>query len=239
MLQVTPPVHQPLFRSPAVVIALVAVLITVQVVLFYAGQEWQNWAYFAFAFSPARYVANGLVTLPGAPAYTFLTYAFLHAGWADLLANCLWLLIFGTVVARYLGAARFLALAAVSAIAGALATLALYWGEAITMIGASGAVSGMVTAAVPIMYGRRRFMAEGDMGDPNSALPLSPRELLGNGGAIIFMLVLLVLTLFSGANGFTGTSFMSQGSLAWEVVIGGFIGGLLGFYGLAWNRMHR
>lgn len=239
MLQVSPPRAQPVFNAPPVVIGLVAVLITIHVALFYAGPEWQNWAYYAFAFSPARYGTGHLVTLPGAPVYTFVTYAFLHGGWAHLLINCLWLLIFGTATARYLRTPRFLALALIATIAGAAATLALHWGEDVTMIGASGAISGMITAAVPIMYGGRRFLAGGDMGDPQNAMPLRFGELIRNRGAIIFMVVLLALTLFSGASGFTGNSFMSQGQIAWEAHVGGFIGGLAGFYLLARDRMHH
>lgn len=237
MLQATPPRKSPIFKSPPAVLGLVAVLVAVHAVLFYAGEKWQNWAYYGFAFSPARYGNDALVTLPGAPIFTFVSYAFLHGSWGHLLANSIWLLVFGTVTARYLGAWKFLALAGLSALAGALATLAVHWGEAVTMIGASGAVCGMMTAAVPIMYGRRRFLAQGDVGDPAGAMPLTFGELVRNRGAIIFMAVLLVLTLFSGASGFTGTSFMSQGSIAWEAHLGGFVGGLAGFYALARNRM--
>lgn len=105
------------------------------------------------------------------------------------------------------------------------------------MIGASGAVSGMMTAAIPLMYGRRRAFAAGDMGDPQSSKPLTLTELIRNPGALIFLAMLLGLTLFSGASGFTGTSFMSQGQIAWEAHLGGFLGGLIGFYALARNRM--
>lgn len=238
MLQVPTPPEQPIFKSPPVVIGLVAVLVTVHVALFYAGAAWREWALAMFSFSPGRYVASDWPNLPGGGAFTFISYAFLHASWDHLFFNSLWLLIFGTVVARYLGAWRFLALSAIAAASGAAATLVLHWGEVGTsMIGASGAVSGMMTAAVPVMYGRRKFLAGGDIGDPRNAVPLTAGELLRNRGAIIFMAVLLALTLFSGASGFTGSSFMSQGSIAWEAHIGGFIGGLAGFYLLARNRM--
>ena len=43
----------------------------------------------------------------------------------------------------------------------------------------------------------------------------------------------LVVTLASGAAGWTGNSFMAEGGIAWEAHLGGFIAGLAGFYALA------
>jgi membrane associated rhomboid family serine protease len=139
-------------------------------------------------------------------------------------------LVFGTVVARYLGSARFLFLSSISALAGAAATLLLHRGESYLMIGASGAVSGLMAAAVPIMYGRGRLMAGWLTGDPLTARALTPAQLLRNRNALIFTLVWLIITLLSGATGFTGNSFLMEGGIAWEAHIGGFIGGLASFH---------
>ena len=237
MLQVTPRESPPMFQSPPVVLGLIGVLILIHAALQYGGSDWQVWSLEAAAFIPARYGSASYPVIPGSQVWSFLTYAFLHGSWPHVLFNCLWLLIFGTVVARYMGALRFLLLAAVAAIAGAFCTLALHWGEDTIMVGASGAISGMMAAAVPIMYGRRRFFAGGNIGDPHSALPLSPRELFGNRGAVIFMVVLLAITLFSGATGFTGNSFSAATGIAWEAHVGGFLGGLVSFYLLRNGRV--
>ncbi len=219
----------PIFQSPPVVLTAIAVLAIIHVVLQYAGEDLQVWSLYAFAFIPARLSAP-FPMIPGSQVWSFLTYAFLHGSWSHLIFNCLWLLIFGTIVARYLGAARFLLLAAASAIAGAFVTLMLHWGENYLMIGASGAVSGLMAAAVPIMYGRGRLTAGRLMGDGLTARPLSFGDLLRNRNAVIFTLVWLIITLLSGATGFTGNSFLEEGGIAWEAHIGGFIGGLAGFY---------
>ncbi|MBC8038237.1 MAG: rhomboid family intramembrane serine protease [Rhizobiales bacterium] len=208
----------PVFQSPPVVLAVIAGLALIHAVLEYAG--WQVWSFENFAF----------ISRSSGQIWRFLTYALLHADWMHLIFNCLWLLIFGTVVARYLGAGRFLLLCGASAIGGAAVTLLLHWNEDYRMIGASGAVSGLMAAAVPIMYGRGRLMAGWPAGDPQTARPLTPGQLLRNRNALIFTLVWLVITLMSGATGFTGNSFMAEGGIAWEAHIGGFAAGLAGFY---------
>ena len=77
-----------------------------------------------FAFIPARYDASLVLggALPGgfgAEMWTFVTYALIHADWTHFGVNAIWLLPFGSAVARRFGAARFLAFFAVTAAAGA------------------------------------------------------------------------------------------------------------------------
>jgi membrane associated rhomboid family serine protease len=162
--------------------------------------------------------------LQGSQYWSLATYMLLHGDWMHLGFNCIWLLIFGTPVARYLGSLRFLALCLISGVIGGLASLLLHWGQELFVIGASGAVSGLLAAAIPIMYGRKVW---------GGARPLTFGEFLTNPRALMFTAVWLALTLFSGAAGWTGNSFMAEGGIAWEAHVGGFVGGLLAFYALA------
>jgi membrane associated rhomboid family serine protease len=226
----TPPEpRQPIFRAPAVVPLLIGVLLTIHAGLWLAGQDWQIWALYAFSFIPAR-LGGGtpIPMIPGSQAWSFLTYAFLHANAAHVLFNSLWLLIFGTV-----GALRFLLLSSLSAIGGALATLALHWGEGVIVVGASGAVSGLMAAAVPVMYGRGMRWGTPLAGDPHYAQPLPFGGLLHHRGALIFMVIFVIITLLSGATGYLGNSFVPGSTIAWEAHLGGFATGLAGFYVLA------
>jgi membrane associated rhomboid family serine protease len=74
------------------------------------------------------------------------------------------------------------------------------------------------------MYGKRM---------PGGARPLSFTELVTSPRALMFTAIWLALTLFSGAAGWTGNSFVSDGGIAWEAHIGGFLGGIAAFYLLA------
>lgn len=225
--------NEPFFRAPKIVLILIALLAVIHLALQAAGPDWQTWSLYAFAFIPAR--ISGTAPFPsiwGSQAWSFVTYAFLHADMMHLFFNCLWFLVFGSVVARRLGSVRFVLLSGASAIAGAAATLATHWGEAAIMIGASGAVSGMMAAAIPLMYGAGLRLGDTYRRDIASVRPLRPSEILTDRRALFFTVMWLAVTLFSGASGWTGASFMQEARIAWEAHLGGFFAGLAAFYAL-------
>lgn len=220
----------PVFRAPPVVLASIAVLVAVHAGLWLAGEEWRNWALYAFAFIPARFGTAAFPMIEGSQYWSFLTYALLHANAAHLLFNSLWLLIFGSVTARRLGTWRFLVLAAAATAAGALASLAIYWGEAAIMVGASGAVSGIMAAAIPVMFGKGMSWGRAYTADLDHVRALPPMKLLRNRSAVIFAVVWIAITLYSGATGWTGTGYLDEARIAWEAHLGGFAAGLIAFY---------
>jgi membrane associated rhomboid family serine protease len=221
----TSPRERPIFNIPAVVAAVVGVWCAIHLILQIAGEDWRVWSLYAFAFIPQRLGSGAFPAIPGSQVWSFVTYAFLHADWMHLLFNSLWLVVFGSVVARRLGAWRFLVLASVAAVAGALASLLMHWGEGAIVIGGSAAVSGALAAAIPLMYGHVR------RGEQETRLnALRPRELLSDRRALFFMLMWLAITLFSGATGWTGNGFADGFSIAWEAHLGGFAAGLAAFY---------
>ena len=228
----------PVFQSPGVVLGVIAALAAIHGALSLLGENWQAWSLYNFAFIPARLCCAPFPHATGSEIWTFLTYGLLHGSWGHLGANSLWLLIFGTPVARFLGSWRFLALAAVSAITGAGAALASHWGEVYIMVGASGAVSGLMGAAVPIMFGSSRGWRSAMVGQAGSTHPLPPRFLVRHRSAVVFSAVWLAITLVSGAWGWTGNSFVPEGGIAWEAHVGGFVGGLAAFY-LLWPGWMR
>src|SRR5690606_36230235 len=91
--------------------------------------------------------------------WTFLTYSLLHANFAHLAVNTLWLLPFGSAVARRFGVVRFYALLAVTAVAGAGAHLLTHAGDLSPMIGASASVSGAMAAAIRFAFERGSFLS--------------------------------------------------------------------------------
>ena len=84
------------------------------------------------------------------------------------------------------------------------------WGSPIPVIGASGAISGLMAAAIPIMYGHGR--------------PLLPSELMRDRRALIFIVIWLGITLLTGAQGFVDDDGLR---IAWQAHLGGFIAGFI------------
>lgn len=230
--------REPVFRVPDVVLAFVAVLAAIHLALVLGGPEWQVLSLYLFSFIPARLGGDGAFPhVAGSQVWSFLTYALLHGGWVHLISNSLWLVVFGTIVARRLPAWRFLALSAISAIAGAVAMLIVYWGQDTIVVGASAAVSGLMAAAIPIMYARNIRYADLQSRDLRTLRVLQPGELLRDRRALFFAGVWFFVTLLTGASGFLGNSFAEAGRIAWEAHIGGFIAGFAAFYLLDRQRV--
>ena len=222
---------QPLINLPPVVVILIGSFVAVHAALQFANQSWQVWVQYAFAFIPARFGPAPFPQIPGSAYWSMLTYAFLHADWIHLGTNSLWLAIFSKPVATRLGTIRYLILFALTVMAGAIAGLIVHWGQMVIMIGASAGVSGILAAAIPIMYGGD-FHEEGE---PTGIMlhfrPLRPIELLTNRRALIFTIMWLGLTMITATSQYaTGTAFLEERVIAWEAHLGGFFMGLIGFY---------
>ena len=97
-------------------------------------------------------LAQYVLSEGAAKPWTGLTYAFLHGSWAHVALNSIWLAAFGTPVARRCGGLRFSFLAALTAVGGALAYVVVHPYQALPLVGASAAVSGMMAAAAWFMF---------------------------------------------------------------------------------------
>lgn len=86
-----------------------------------------------------------------------LTYMFLHGGFGHILFNMYGLYIFGTLVAEELGRERFLALYLSSGVCGGMLWLAANWESPIPVVGASGALFG-VMMAMAMLNPNREYM---------------------------------------------------------------------------------
>jgi len=186
-----------------------------------------------FGFVPARYESSLLAEqIPGgvgASVWSFLTYAFLHADLAHIGFNVLWMLPFGSALARRFGAMRFYAFLAITAIAGAVAHLLTHPHELAPLIGASAAVSGTMAASLRFAFQSGSFLSfrRGDA-DAAARIPaLSLWRALQNGRVLAF------LAVWFGMNFITGIGAIAIGthiqSIAWQAHIGGFLAGLLLF----------
>jgi len=103
-----------------------------------------------FALIPAK-LFGGSSPLPGQSVQvpellTLLTYQFVHGDILHLLSNMLFLWVFGDNVEDAMGHLKFLAFYLLSGVAGGLVHAGLSPNSAIPLIGASGAVSGVIAA---------------------------------------------------------------------------------------------
>ena len=103
----------------------------------------------AFGMIPA--VLFGTAHLPArlaliAPPATLVTSMFLHGGWLHLIGNMIYLFVFGKGVENALGSLRFLAFYLLCGIVAALTQALTDPTATLPMIGASGAIAGVLGA---------------------------------------------------------------------------------------------
>jgi membrane associated rhomboid family serine protease len=84
---------------------------------------------------------------------TLLTSMFIHGGWAHIIGNAWFLWVFGNNVEDSMGRARYLAFYLVCGLAAALAQVAIDPGSPVPVVGASGAISGVMGAYL-VLYPR-------------------------------------------------------------------------------------
>lgn len=135
---------------------------------------------------------------PGQIALMFVTHAFLHGGFMHLAMNSVILLSLGKFVSIHIGVAKTVLVLFLSAVGGA-ACFGLISSSSAPMIGASGAVFGLIGLWQAMDYRMRR----------RSKLPVRPvvMAFLGLVASNILIFVLL------------------SGGLAWEAHLGGWIVG--------------
>jgi len=227
--------REPLFNVPSVVVALLALLALIHAVrTLLLSEDLDIEFLLSFAFIPARYDSSAVLggALPGgvgAEVWTFVTYALIHADWIHLGVNAVWLLPFGSAVARRFGTPRFLAFCAVTAVAGAAMHLATHAGEQYPMIGASATISGAMAASMRFVFqrgGPLGFMrGENDEAYRVPAIPLI--GVLNDARVLLFLGVWFGFNILFGLGSVSITG--SDQTVAWQAHIGGFLAGLLLF----------
>src|ERR1700719_3619424 len=104
--------RQPLINAPSIVLGLIAALVVCHVIRIALPGGLPDLVLLRYSFIPARYaeaIANAAVQGGVAALIVPLfAYMLLHADFTHLGVNCLWLLVFGPVVARRLRTPRFL-----------------------------------------------------------------------------------------------------------------------------------
>jgi membrane associated rhomboid family serine protease len=228
-----PRTREPIFNVPGVILAMLAILALVHGARILLPDDTDDWMTLALAFIPARYgaVPGVLAQLPGGLASAVLspfTHMLVHADFTHLGLNSAWLLVFGAIVARRLGKTRFVVFTLVTGLAGALAFVLVHWAAMLPMVGASGAVSGLMGGAIRLLHAVMRVGAIREAAVAANFVPLPGLgETMRDKQVLIIVGVTLLTNLALGLSG----SFLTPGSggIAWEAHLGGFAVGLLGF----------
>lgn len=219
---------QPMFNIPISVVATALVLVALHIVRVALPPEAGITMLLALAFIPARY-AGPTPDLPGGEwgdVTSFITYMFVHGDVTHLAINTIWMLAFGSAVAKRIGDFRFVTFSLLCGIAGVLVHLALHFGELVPVVGASAAISGQMAGAIRFMFGSSRSIVP--LPQNLESIPLAGiRETLTNPRFLMFLGVWVALNLLFGLGGFQLNG--SGGGIAWEAHIGGFVCGLFAF----------
>ena len=224
--------REPLLTLPSALTAYIALIAVIHLRVL-LPPELDNWTIDVFGFIPKRYDSTLLnITFPGgngAKVWTFVTYSLLHANLSHIFFNVLWLLPFGSALARRFGAVRFYVFMAVTAAAGALAHLATHEHALAPMIGASASVSGTMAAAIRFAFVKGSFLSfsRGDAEEAAKVPALSLSRALRNGRVLGFLAVWFGVNILFGVG---SIAIGSDGaSVAWQAHIGGFVAGLMLF----------
>ncbi|NHK26999.1 rhomboid family intramembrane serine protease [Parvularcula flava] len=235
------PTYTPKKGIPTVIIVLLAINVIIYAVRFVLPAGLHEGLIRFFAVVPGRVAStdpDNIMAL-GHELLTFITHAFLHGDFGHIGFNCLWLLVFGTMMASRFrvetasGLIVFLSFYLTAAVFCGIVFVFASLGENVLLIGASGALSALMAGGVRI--GFKRFAHLGPM--PAPPLPILDRRVVG----VSLVYILLNLSLVTPLGGLV---FMTDqpGNVAWEVHIAGFLFGLVTmpfFDSLAGNATRR
>jgi membrane associated rhomboid family serine protease len=163
-----------------------------------------------YAMVPAHF-ADG-VTL--ADIMTIFTSMFMHAGWAHIAGNMLYLWIFGDNVEDRLGHGRYLVFYFVGGVVASLTHLATNWGSDLPTVGASGAIAAVLGAYL-VLFPASRIA---------TFIPLGLFSRLTVVPAAIVLGLWFVMQFFNGVLALGGADV---GGVAVWAHIGGFVAGMI------------
>lgn len=191
-------------RPPRIATAIVAVMAAVQIIAWILPPESQlrlmAW------LGTYLFARDG--TLMPHRIYSLFTSWTVHDGIFHVLFNALWIVAFGRTVVRYLGNFGYVVFFLLTSAVGSFAGVAAHWGEPAIVIGASGAVFGLIGAG---------------------AYVLTQGATVGRkiGAMIGYVAIFMALNLGFALMG--GESFGVQGAISWQAHAGGMAAGVVLF----------
>jgi len=203
--------ENPTSRFPYVTVAFIALNI---VVFFYQLTSGEGLQHYVYRLGAVPYEITHFTSLrvPGiprlSPPLTLITAMFLHGSILHLLGNMLYLWIFGNNIEDYLGSFRYVLFYFLSGLGASLAHILFNPNSRVPMIGASGAIAGVLGAYI-ILYPRANVITVVFLFFFIRIVPIPAAIVLG------FWFFLQMLNIGIG------------GGVAWFAHIGGFLIGIL------------
>ncbi|GAA5104185.1 rhomboid family intramembrane serine protease [Bartonella jaculi] len=216
---------EPLLNVPFIIVILITLCFCIYFIpqYFFSDQLYVK-SRELFSFTPVLFKAE-----PLAFAHTIISYSFMHGSFEHVAINMAWLLAFGSPLVRHFGSLRFFIFWILTAAISALTYFTFHQESIAPLVGASGAVSGMIGAVArygfsPVHFGvstkNERFFGP----------LLSIKKALCSRTVLIYVGVWLIINFIIGIS----FSFFEEDniSIAWEAHIGGLFSGflLVGFF---------
>ena len=191
---------------PVVTVTLLVLNLVVFVLQASLTEDNQRLFVFAFGLIPARFELSDVITS-----------MFVHGGFAHITGNMLYLWIFGDNVEDRLGHGRFLAFYLFCGAGAAIAQTLVSPTSQVPMVGASGAIAG-VLGAYFVLYPRSRVL---------TLIPFP--VILTEMPAVVLLGFWFLMQFLSGVGSLAivGASDTSGGIAFWAHAMGFVLGGLL------------
>ena len=158
-------------------------------------------------------LSNSLNIVP--PTFTIITSMFLHGGWMHLIGNMTYLYIFGDNIEETLGKIKFIIFYLLTGVFAALAQALLDPSSTIPMVGASGAIAGILGGYL-VLFPRAKIKVFFWFIIFFKVIKIRAYIVLGG----------WILIQFLSFNG----SDLNSGGIAYAAHIGGFISGIIFIY---------
>lgn len=175
-----------------------------------------NTFFYGYSLVPCEY-SNQCSVYPGTPTPFWLTLfssMFMHAGWAHIGGNMLFLFVFGIHVERAMGAPRFLLFYLICGLAANALEILTSLGSNVPGLGASGAISGVLAGYLRLY--------------PDSRIKtLIPIAILYWSASIPAWVFIGLWFLYQLVSGIGSIGNVSTGGTAYSAHVGGFLAGLV------------
>jgi membrane associated rhomboid family serine protease len=196
---------QPSYSRPIVTILIIVVNVMAFLYEFTLDEYSRNYFIANYALIPARFHTSALITS-----------MFMHGGWWHIIGNMWFLWIFGDNIEDVLGHGKYLVFYLLCGIAAGLTQTFFNVGSRLPMVGASGAIAGVMGAYL-VKFPHSRIVTLVFVFFFITTIDVP---------AVLMLLYWFFIQLFNGI-GTVGYSHLSQGGTAWFAHIGGFIAGIV------------